>query len=94
MCDYGCSLKRTLRQHIASVHEGKKPHKCSICDYSFSEKGNMIKHIESVHEERNSNKCSIWDCSCSTKANLKLHTYEISSWGKLITQVHNLLFRC
>ena len=32
ICDYTFSQKWHLKQHIASVHEGKKPHECSICD--------------------------------------------------------------
>ena len=36
--------------HITSVHEGKKPFKCSICDYKCSQKGQLTKHISSNHE--------------------------------------------
>ena len=36
--------------HIASVHEGKKPFKCSICDYTFAQKKTLTNHISSVHE--------------------------------------------
>jgi hypothetical protein len=32
------------------VHEGKKPHKCSICDYSFTIEGNLNNHINTIHE--------------------------------------------
>ena len=28
-----------------SVHEGKKPYKCSICDYNCSQKDSLTKHV-------------------------------------------------
>ena len=44
---YSCDLcgrefpwKTSLRRHINSVHEKKKPHKCSICDFSSFKKWN------------------------------------------------------
>ena len=48
ICDYTFSQKWHLKQHIASVHEGKKQHKCSICEYTFSQKGYVKKHMKSV----------------------------------------------
>ena len=32
------------------VHEGKKPHACSICGHGFVAKNKLKKHIECVHE--------------------------------------------
>ena len=37
----------TLKGHISSVHEKKKPHKCTICDASFSQNGNLKTHNSS-----------------------------------------------
>ena len=34
-----------MKQHVLSVHEGKKPFKCDICDYSCSQKGHMKTHV-------------------------------------------------
>ena len=42
--------KSYLRDHIASVHEGKKPFKCSICDYKYSGKSSLTRHIASMHQ--------------------------------------------
>ena len=36
--DFTSSEKSKLRKHTESVHEGKKPYKCSICDYTCSTK--------------------------------------------------------
>ena len=56
-----------------SVHEGKKPHKCSICDYSFGKKGKLKRHIQSVHEKNKPHKCSICDYTASHIGNLRKH---------------------
>ena len=63
----------TMKKHIASVHEKKKPFKCEICDYSFSEKGSMKKHVASVHAGKKPFKCDICDYNCSEKGNMKRH---------------------
>ena len=49
-----CNRKFTskLKQHIQSVHEGKKPYKCSLCDYTSAQKGNLQRHIQSIHESK------------------------------------------
>ena len=33
LCDYSCSQKRVMTNHIASLHEGKRPFRCDICEY-------------------------------------------------------------
>ena len=38
----------SMKKHISSVHEKKKPFKCEICDYSCSQKGHMNRHVESI----------------------------------------------
>ena len=50
ICDYKCSTKYTLTNHIATIHEGKKMFKCSICDYNCSTKQKLTVHIEKIHE--------------------------------------------
>ena len=37
-CDARFTRKDTFERHIAFIHEGKKPHKCSFCDRCFAEK--------------------------------------------------------
>ena len=56
---------------VESVHEGKKPFRCSMCDYSCSEidlmKSHMIMHpVESVYECNKSNKCSSFDANSNS----------------------------
>ena len=50
ICEYSCPGKSHLKQHIASIHEGKKAFKCNLCNYSFSQKGHLNRHVASVHE--------------------------------------------
>ena len=46
-----------MKIHNESVHEGKKPHKCSTC----SRNSDLKKHTESVHDGKKSHWCSICD---------------------------------
>ena len=41
ICGNELSSKHNLESHIASVHEGKKPHQCSICKKKFTQKGKV-----------------------------------------------------
>ena len=82
-CDYSCSIKGSLKRHIRSVHEKKKPHKCSLCHYSCSNKGSLKRHIESVHEKKKPHKCSLCDYSCSQKAHLKRHIESVHEKKKV-----------
>ena len=50
ICDYSCTRRDKLKDHIDAVHEGKKPHKCSICDKSCVRKDQLKRHLDSVHE--------------------------------------------
>ena len=52
------SQKANLTKHVESVHEGRKPFKCSNCDGSFTEKGSLNRHIKSIHEQKREN-CTI-----------------------------------
>ena len=63
-----------LIQHFKSVHEGKKPFKCTICDTCFSLKTNLSKHIKSVHEKRKPFKCNICDADFASKQGMNNHT--------------------
>ena len=44
--------KFSLKDHISSLHEGKKPFKCDICGSSFSRKHYLKVHI-AYHEKKN-----------------------------------------
>ena len=51
------STEKTLRIHIASIHEGQKQFKCEFCIYTCSQKVHLKKHIASIHEGEKPFKC-------------------------------------
>jgi hypothetical protein len=51
-CEYECSERGSLKQHIMAVHEKLKPFNCQICEFKCSEKANLKKHSV-VHENKN-----------------------------------------
>ena len=49
-----------MKNHIASVHEGKKQHECNNCSATFDNLFDSEYHISSVHEgkkQHNFNRC-------------------------------------
>merc|ERR1712083_378079 len=40
----------SFKEHINSVHEGQKPHKCSLCDQSYFLKSSLQVHVGRIHE--------------------------------------------
>ena len=69
----GKNVKISLKIHIESVHEGKKPFKCSLCDAAFGFKYGLNMHILSVHEKKKPFKCSKCEFEATQKSNLKRH---------------------
>ena len=45
ICGNSFANKSSLKLHIDSVHEGKKPFSCDICETSFSRKQHLKGHI-------------------------------------------------
>ena len=74
ICGNELSSKHNLESHIASVHEGKKPHQCSICKKKFTQKGSLDAHVKNVHTEKKEEfKCEICNLNYSSKRVLKEH---------------------
>ena len=63
------------KEHIARIHEGKKPEKikCSICEKLVASKGSLKEHIAVVHDGKKPFKCDICDTSCTKQSTLKKH---------------------
>ena len=51
-CEYTCSKKSHLYEHIGAVHEGKKPFKCESCGYTSDYKGHVNRHVALVHKAK------------------------------------------
>ena len=52
MCNAQFGLKSILNEHIAFVHEGRKPFQCHVCRAKFDGLSDMTFHVESKHEQR------------------------------------------
>ena len=65
--------KHLLRKHKATVHEGRRDHKCKVCGQSFSSIGHVNRHIKTVHEGRKDYKCEYCGESRTTSTSLKKH---------------------
>ena len=50
ICDSPFKSEGSLKKHIGSVHEWKKPFKCNKCESGFSKKSSLNTHIRSVHD--------------------------------------------
>ena len=49
ICDYAYPTTQ-LKNHIATVHEGQMPNKCSDCKVAYSNWQSLDRHIKLVHE--------------------------------------------
>ena len=90
MCEDSCTRKTALKIHIDAIHEGLKPHKCSICDYACGKRSRLEYHINAVHEGKKPHTCSICDYSCATKSNLNRHLIVVHE-GKIHTTTKDIL---
>jgi len=66
-----------LKQHIASVHEKKKPIKCELYNYSCAIAGTLNKHIAAIIERKNPFKCDLCDSSFLDKGCLNYHVASV-----------------
>ena len=48
-CNKAFVAKSSLKMHIESVHEGKRPYNCGLCGSSFFVVADLNRHIEGVH---------------------------------------------
>ena len=81
-CQGNYSRKQSLNEHIATVHEGKKPYGCSLCDSKFTQNGSLRRHIASVHERKRSFQCKTCDGKFTTKQYLNIHIKSIHEENK------------
>ena len=72
ICDATFKTNQKLKNHIRSLHEGKR-FKCKSCDGSFTQKESLKRHVTSVHEGKKPFKCNICEASFTQKGNLNGH---------------------
>ena len=62
LCNSKFTVNQSLKYHISSEHEEKKPpkpYRCEICDKNFQSKGKLKEHISSIHDKRKPFACNI-----------------------------------
>ena len=65
--------KNYIKEHMYSVHEGKKPFKCHVCESSFAESTKLRIHIKTRHEKKKPYKCDICDARFGENSHLYRH---------------------
>ena len=70
--------------HIASVHEEKKPWYCFQCKQGFISNSILKLHFESEHEGKNLYKCPKCNSDFSQKVNLKRHMETVHEVKKIL----------
>ena len=74
ICGHPFSLKHTLHQHLASVHDiGEKTYLCDQCPKAYVTKATLENHKIAVHVHEKSYQCEICDWSGYTKNMLRKH---------------------
>ena len=77
ICDAKFGCKRSLKNHVANVHEKRRDHLCHLCTKSFFVRAYLREHIESEHEDRQMvSKCKICDQELVTENSLIAHLME------------------
>ena len=82
MCPDILATPASLRRHIQTVHEKKKPFVCDICNANFGEKGNLKTHIRTVHEGARPFGCHLCDKSYKSKQILDGHIERVHEGKK------------
>jgi hypothetical protein len=72
-CEFKCSQKTTLDNHIKMVHDKIKDFECDLCEFKCSTKGNLDNHIKSVHDKIKDFECDLCEFKCSQKTTLDNH---------------------
>ena len=78
-----------MKKHIETVHEGKKPHLCSICGSGFPSNKNLKRHISAVHDKDKLFTCVLCGVSFARKDNLKAHVSSVHEGIKPSRRSHN-----
>ena len=68
--------KSDLANHIKTIHEKIKKHKCEQCGEFFAKKSNLVDHINAIHSKSKNYECQVCGQSFPAKKNLTRHIKE------------------
>ena len=77
----------SLKSHIETFHEGKKPFKCATCDEAFSQRSSLKRHLKIHDHENQCYKCKFCDKNFSQANSLQSHI-ETAHEGTKMESVH------
>ena len=69
-----------MKEHVESVHEGKKPYECSTCGKKFAGGSNFKQH-EKTHLTEKKHECSICHEKFAQARYLKTHEKIHTKWN-------------
>ena len=77
ICNEGCIQQFTqrshLNQHVRTVHEQQRPHKCNQCDRAFGKRSDLASHESAVHKKERPHVCKVCLRSFAKRGNLVRH---------------------
>jgi len=76
-CDYKCSFRGNLQNHMTAVHTKIKNFECQKCDYKFSFNNDLQRHIRTVHNNMRNFECNKCDSKFSRQSSLKTHIKQV-----------------
>ena len=62
-----------MKNHVASVHDGKRPPKCIICQTAFASSQGLKQHFILKHDDSRAHRCEICEALCPSNHLLKKH---------------------
>ena len=76
ICQAVFSKPSNCKQHIAKVHEEKRPFECNECANKFKDKSTLDTHIKGIHMDKKLFNCKICPRGFTRKSRLLIHESE------------------
>ena len=73
ICQAVFSKPSNCKQHIAKVHEEKRPFECNECAKKFKDKSTLNTHIKGIHMDKQPFSCKICTRGFNRKSRLLKH---------------------
>ena len=73
ICQAVFSKPSNCKQHIAKVHEEKRPFECNECANKFKDKSTLDTHIKGIHMDKQPFSCKICTRGFNRKSRLSRH---------------------